>query len=385
LREQAFNGPIHAPDNWWQPALALDKGSQAWLVVEPKDGKIPPLTPEAEKRRRARRRTRRRGQGRFELEHALSPPRSRARASIATVASPAKAPKSKPANHVFRVGNDTVRAEYRRERSAAIRDRLVRREALAPALAERAVVALRRDDGYAIVPEGALDLAAAVHFAERVAAEVDLEKKKAEANKPFMVKLAEMSAMTLESPLLQLALNPGVLGAAAGYLGMVPILEYANVAYSSDTGEDLAKSQLYHCDSDEGEQVKMFVLCAPVTPETGPLTFLSAGRSQTVRDHAKYAYKHRLTDEQVTAALGSLDEEVALTGKAGTAAFIDTSRCLHYGSRFADRAATRLVIMLQYVTPLAFLYPDDHRTTARFRHLATPAQDEVTRLVLGAA
>ena len=47
---EAFNGPIHAPDNWWQPALALDKGSQAWLVVEPEDGRIPPLTPEARQR-----------------------------------------------------------------------------------------------------------------------------------------------------------------------------------------------------------------------------------------------------------------------------------------------------------------------------------------------
>jgi hypothetical protein len=301
------------------------------------------------------------------------------------VARPANAPKIKPANHAFRVGNDAVRAEYRRERSAALRDRLVTREGLAPALARRAVVSLRRDDGYAVLPAGTLDLTSALDFAGRVAAEVDVEKKKAEANKPFMVKLADMGAMTLESPLLQLALRPDILGVAAGYLGMVPILEYANVAYSSNTVEDLSKSQLYHCDSDEGEQVKMFVLCGTVTPETGPLTFLSATRSQMVRDHTGYAYKHRLTDDQVAAALGSLDGEVALTGPAGTAAFIDTSRCLHYGSRFVDRAATRLVIMLQFMTPLAFVYPDDHRTTARFRNLATSAHDDVTRLVLGAA
>ena len=45
-----FQGPIHAPDNWWQDALNLKRGSQAWLVVDPPDGKIPPLTPSAEKR-----------------------------------------------------------------------------------------------------------------------------------------------------------------------------------------------------------------------------------------------------------------------------------------------------------------------------------------------
>jgi hypothetical protein len=45
-----FEGPIHAPDHWWQDALFLEKGSQAWLVVDPPDGKIPPVTPEAQRR-----------------------------------------------------------------------------------------------------------------------------------------------------------------------------------------------------------------------------------------------------------------------------------------------------------------------------------------------
>ena len=49
-----FEGPIHAPNNWWQDNLDLHRGSQAWLVVDPPDGKIPPLTPEAQKRAQAR-------------------------------------------------------------------------------------------------------------------------------------------------------------------------------------------------------------------------------------------------------------------------------------------------------------------------------------------
>ncbi len=49
-----FEGPIHAPDHWWQDALFLEKGSQAWLVTDPPDGKIPPTTPEAQQRAAAR-------------------------------------------------------------------------------------------------------------------------------------------------------------------------------------------------------------------------------------------------------------------------------------------------------------------------------------------
>jgi hypothetical protein len=46
----SFEGPIHAPDHWWQDNLHLDRGSQAWFVVDPVDGRIPPLTQEAQRR-----------------------------------------------------------------------------------------------------------------------------------------------------------------------------------------------------------------------------------------------------------------------------------------------------------------------------------------------
>ena len=45
-----FEGPIHAPNNWWQDALDLRRGNQAWLIVDPPDGKIPPMTPEGQRR-----------------------------------------------------------------------------------------------------------------------------------------------------------------------------------------------------------------------------------------------------------------------------------------------------------------------------------------------
>ena len=45
-----FQGPIHAPDHWWQDALFLEKGSQAWFITDPTDGKIPPMTADAQKR-----------------------------------------------------------------------------------------------------------------------------------------------------------------------------------------------------------------------------------------------------------------------------------------------------------------------------------------------
>ena len=42
-------GP-RGPDQWWLENLDLTKRSQPWLIVDPRDGKIPALTPEARKR-----------------------------------------------------------------------------------------------------------------------------------------------------------------------------------------------------------------------------------------------------------------------------------------------------------------------------------------------
>src|SRR6266853_4869959 len=49
-----FETPFDAPSNWWQDAFRLERGSQAWFIVDPEDGKIPPLTPDAQARDTAR-------------------------------------------------------------------------------------------------------------------------------------------------------------------------------------------------------------------------------------------------------------------------------------------------------------------------------------------
>jgi hypothetical protein len=43
-------GSVRGPDYWWVQNLHLGLGSQAWSVVDPPDGRIPALTPEAQKR-----------------------------------------------------------------------------------------------------------------------------------------------------------------------------------------------------------------------------------------------------------------------------------------------------------------------------------------------
>src|SRR4029450_5571855 len=49
-----FAGPLHAPEDWWQKDLNMVKGSQAWLVIDPPDGKVPALTAAATAKNAAR-------------------------------------------------------------------------------------------------------------------------------------------------------------------------------------------------------------------------------------------------------------------------------------------------------------------------------------------
>src|SRR5688572_3503316 len=50
---------VHAPTFWWADSLAVEKGRQAWLIVDPPDGRVPPLTPQARQRAAARTEARR--------------------------------------------------------------------------------------------------------------------------------------------------------------------------------------------------------------------------------------------------------------------------------------------------------------------------------------
>ena len=43
---QRFETPFDAPSNWWQVAYKLDDSAQAWLITDPEDGHVPPLTSE---------------------------------------------------------------------------------------------------------------------------------------------------------------------------------------------------------------------------------------------------------------------------------------------------------------------------------------------------
>jgi hypothetical protein len=203
-------------------------------------------------------------------------------------------------------------------------------------------------------------------------------------HKPFLVSLLKSGDVSLDSPYMRLALRPEIVGSVAEYLGVLPILEYVNVLCSNHVAAPPAKSQLLHCDSDDTTQLKIFVLCSDVDHESGPLTVLSADSSERLRNAVGYRHNRRVTDETLYKVLGGEPDLHEMVGPPGTLCCVDTSRCFHYGSRIQNPRGRRIVVMLQYVTPWAFILPPRFSDAARFRRLASDTSDPLARAVLGA-
>ena len=156
--------------------------------------------------------------------------------------------------------------------------------------------------------------------------------------------------------LLDFALSDDALGIATSYLGMVPYLNRIDLLYSTPReADDLIKSQLFHVDPEGLSQVKFFINVFEVGEAEGPFTFLPADASRrvltSVRDLRRAQgkpYVGRYTDEEVAAA-GASPRIVSLKGPRGSGVAIDTSKCLHLGSRVRP-GAFRLVLYVQYCT-----------------------------------
>jgi hypothetical protein len=155
--------------------------------------------------------------------------------------------------------------------------------------------------------------------------------------------------------LVDFALCDRTLGAATRYLGMVPYLSHVDLVYSLPRPGGNIDSQLFHLDPEGIRQVKFFIQIFDVGEPQGPFSFIPAdSTSRVLRDIVAWRKQQgaspsrRYSDEEVR-AVGGDRTLVTVQGPAGTAIAIDTSRCLHLGSR-VQPGTFRLMLYLQYCT-----------------------------------
>lgn len=147
---------------------------------------------------------------------------------------------------------------------------------------------------------------------------------------------------------LDFATSNPILATVADYIKSIPVLSTTAPSgirlvesnQKFDPAPDMPKdSQLYHIDYYSLPNVYVIVLLEDATLEHGPWHFLPRSISQRVRERLGYwkrGVPYRLTDEQVYSVADRKDV-ITFDYPRGSVLFIESSGCLHYGSRHATR------------------------------------------------
>lgn len=239
------------------------------------------------------------------------------------------------------------------------------------------------EEGYLLLPPGhfpaarpALE-AARARF-ESLSRDGTIEETRRVAKKQFLLSVISGTAFLEHPEILSFMVSRPVVDMASVYMGAVPVLSSARLWWTPPN-ETLQQSQLFHRDGEDDRQIKLFFNLFEVTRDMGPLTFLSASVSEAVKRKLRYN-TGELTDDLIEDA-GGRGKHIVAAGPAGSGVALDTSRCLHFGSR--NNTIGRLILMFQFTSfyaPKAESLPwgkDIGRTGIRL--------DEVQRLVLGLA
>lgn len=281
-------------------------------------------------------------------------------------------------------GSDTRRELYASFRGLFNYRSNERRRDLAAEFDSGGPLEIEKSKGFRVFTPGALPGAdAVVSSALGTIGETDIEE--VDSRKSQLINgLLPSADIRLDSPYFRFILNEDVLRSVSAYLGVIPLLNKVDLWYSRNT-KSLSNSQLYHCDWDDISQVKVFVYGTDVDESSGPLVVMGASTSERLREQCGYKYggqASRVSDEVAHSLVGRNDEH-PIVGRKGSVAFVDTSRCFHYGSRVGENASPRIVAMFQFLTPTAFTLPLSYRDGAPFKHMVREDQSALQRLVLG--
>jgi hypothetical protein len=225
------------------------------------------------------------------------------------------------------------------------------RRGLARELATEVAPELRIDRraGFLVLPPAAIpDLSEVCAAGQQILQASSLDTGVSSGNKKFSrFRLAQEEQ---RHALLKVALDRRMLAMAASYLGTVPVITEADYYCSFPVTPPFTKSQLWHCDDDARDVLKIFVYCADVAPEDGPFELIPPAVSRAARAAVGYRFagrRYRVSDEAMARQVPP-EKITTLLGPKGTAFVVDTVQCFHRGSRITQPDRSRIVGMICY-------------------------------------
>ena len=225
------------------------------------------------------------------------------------------------------------------------------RRGLARELATEVAPELRidRSAGFLMLPASAIpDLSEVCAAGQQILEASSLDTGVSSGNKKFSrFRLAQADQ---RHALLKVALDRRMLAMAASYLGTVPVITEADYFCSFAVTPPFTKSQLWHCDDDARDVLKIFVYCDDVEAEDGPFELIRPTLSRPARDAVGYRYagrRYRVSDEAMARQVPP-GQITTIMGPKRTAFVVDTVQCFHRGSRIIDKDRSRVVGMICY-------------------------------------
>ena len=221
-----------------------------------------------------------------------------------------------------------------------------RRRAYEGLLAKGALPAppVEMQDGFALDESGTLP-----HLDALIADGEDLIERYAgeryELTKPYLQDISPESAMDTHPSLLDFITSPEVVATVAPTFGYVPPLPgtipegvrlmESSTKFDPQPDGPWRESQLFHADYHSLPTIYVIVAVRDIGPDDGPLHFLGKAASMRVAEALDYGARgtpYRLTDEMVYSIVDE-SEVHRFAVPAGTVLYIESSACMHFGSR----------------------------------------------------
>jgi hypothetical protein len=292
--------------------------------------------------------------------------------------------------NTMRLAEAYNRARYRRQaawRAALYADGL---DELLTANGSAARSPLVMRDGWALDTSMSLPhLDRVLADSETIIAERAGERRKAGSYRSYFQDLFTPGDLATYPSFLDFATSSPLLAVVAAYMKCVPSLSAtlpaglrlveSNAAFD-DQPDRPKDSQLYHIDYYSLPNVYVLVLLRDTTPEHGPWTFLPRAASQAAARKLGYwgrKRRYRLSDDEVY-AVADRNEVIEFCHPRGTVLFIESSGCLHSGSRGSIKP--RFQLMLGFTTACRTDFSEIFMTPRRY-----PVREDdplVRRLVL---
>lgn len=187
-----------------------------------------------------------------------------------------------------------------------------------------------------------------LNFAESKLERADQIKGAQKVNtKDFWIRLSdEDSNLTNRHPFVKFSLQETLLKVMSSYFGEAAYLDYVLLTLSQPTSGPYQISQLWHFDRDDTVMAKAFIYLSDVKElGDGPFTFFD--RTNSSRVNCGFATRH-MVDEAVFSQVDQ-QKKIELIGPKLSVFLVDTSRCMHMGSRI-QAGHHRLMLTCSFIT-----------------------------------